>query len=633
MTNMYVIQVIPLRRGIELDALSYFSGVEYPLGALLQVPVRNSMMMGLVTNVSEVSTAKTALRAATFSLRKLPAQGDVQRLSPAYIRTAAALGAQYGAHQGSILYSLLPPEIQSGDITLPHTHYIDPEETHTPEILQAHKAERYASYRLLVRETFAHSGSVLIVVPTGVEAEDVQNALASGIDDRVIILTSTMPKKALKASYEALQDFSRSKLIIATSSHAMIERHDITLTIMEHARSPHYKDRIRPYLDYRDVLRMHSEYTGRRFLMGDILPRTEEEWARREDRYHTFGETPKRLQLEGKLEVVRMKDITIPNPTFALFSEPVIELLKESKKKKTHIFIFAARRGLAPVVACMDCGFIFRSPHSGAPYSLIRTTKHGAEERWFVCSTSGERVRASDTCEACGSWKLRERGIGIQFVHDELRKLLPSTPVVLFDHTSASTFKKACFLRDAFYDKKGGVMLGTSMAVPYLTAPIDTSIVVNMDALLATPTWRLEEENLALLLKLREITKGSVHVQMRSGTEPELLGYAKHATVEQFYTDELELRKSFNYPPYTTFIHLTWQGPLAIVKKLEEDVLRILGPFSISTYPSPTSPKDSLIMYGLLRTPASTWPHKDIIGALRQLPPSIRVVINPDRIV
>jgi primosomal protein N' len=272
----------------------------------------------------------------------------------------------------------------------------------------------------------------------------------------------------------------------------------------------------------------------------------------------------------------------------------------------------------------MDCGYIFRSPQSGAPYSLVRTQKQGAEERWFVCSTSGQRERAADTCTECGSWRLRERGIGIQHVHDELGKLLKDVPIILFDHMTASTYKKACFLRDTFYGTKGAVMLGTHMAIPYLVRPIDTAIVVNMDALLATPTWRLEEENLALLLSLREVTKGVVYIQLR-GTENDLISHAKHAAVEHFYT--------FNYPPFTTFIHLTWQGTPEVVRKLEKDVEETLHDFALSVYPSPNPPKNVLILYGLIRVSTKDWPDKKLAAALMRLPPSVRVVINPDRIV
>lgn len=628
---MFVTHVIPLRRGIGLDTLTYFGSTKYELGTLLTIPIRNSNVLGLVTEVNEVSTAKTAIRAATFTLRKIPDQIHTKKLGSAYIETARELSTLYGTHMGNILFNLLPPEIQHGDIPLPHTHHVPAEEVHAPQILTAHRAERFQTYRSLVRETFAHSGSVLIVVPTSTEAEGVREALARGIEDRVSVLTSTLGKRQLKASYEALQDFSRSKLIIATPSHAVLERHDITLTILEHARSPHYKERVRPYLDYRDVLRIHAKHTGRMYIIGDILPRAEDEHARREERFQTYGESPKRIALPGKLEIIPLKEKP-EDTTFSLFSPKIVPFLKEIKKKKQHVFLFAARRGLAPIVTCADCGIIFRSPESGAPYSLIRTVKNGVEERWFVCSTSGERIRAKDTCDVCGSWRLRERGIGIQFVHDELKKLLPGTPIVLFDHITASTYKKATFLRDTFYNTKGSIMLGTHMAIPYLTKPIDHTLIVNMDALLATPTWRLEEDNLALLLELREVTKGSVYVQSRT-KDIDLFTYAKHAEIESFYTDELALRKTYNYPPFSVFVHLTWQGTDDVVKKIETTVTELLTPFGVSVYQSPHAPKGSMIMYALIRVPKAEWPKAPLIALLKTLPPSVRIMLDPDRIV
>lgn len=628
---MFVTHVVPLSRGIGLNTLTYFGSTAYDVGTLITIPVRSTNILGLVIEVHEVSTAKTALRAATFTLKKIPDQPHLQKLGTAYIETARTLSTLYGAYVGTILFSLLPPEIQRGEISLPHTHHVPAQERHKPELLIAHRTERLQIYRSLVRETFAHSGSVLIVVPTSIEAVSVYESLARGIEDRVVMLTSTLGKRQLKTAYEALQDFSRSKLIIATPSHAVLERHDITLTILEHARSPHLKERTRPYLDYRDVLRIHAAQSGRRFILGDIVLRTEEEYARREDVFQTYGETPKRISLTGKLEILTRKETSESTP-FTLFSPKIVPLLKEVKKKKQHVFLFAARRGLAPIVTCADCGTVFRSPVSGCPYSLIRTHKNGTEERWFVCGTSGERIRAKDTCDVCGSWRLRERGIGIQFVHDELKKLLPGTPIILFDHITASTYKKALFLQETFYNTKGAIMLGTHMSIPYLTKPIDDAVIVNMDALLSTPTWRLEEDNLALLLELREITKGSVFVQSRT-KDIDLFTYAKHAEVESFYTDELALRKTYNYPPFSRFIHLTWQGTEVDVKKIETLVVERLASFQVNIYPSPHKPKEGVVMYALMRVPSTEWPKQTLIDALKTLPPSVRIMLDPDRIV
>lgn len=629
---MFVITVIPLRRGVVVDNLSYFSSKEYPAGTLVTIPIRNSSTIGIVTESKEVSTAKTALRAATFSLKKLPAQEGKHALGDAFIKTAKELSSLYASSVGAVLYNLLPPDVRTGDVNIPHTHYVTPTITHTPQVLQAKKSERYLAYRSLVRETFAHSGSVLLVVPSSVEADEIRKALENGIEDRIIMCTSSSTKSELKKAFLALEDFSRTKLIITTPSYAVIERHDITHVVIENARSSYYKELSRPYLDYRDVLRIHAKYTGRKILFADMLPRSEEEDLRRSEIYQTYNETLKRIELSGTLTSIDMNSEESKDVSFKLFSKEVEKTITDIKKKKERIFIFAARRGLAPLVACMDCKYIFRSKESGCPYSLVRTVRDGVEERWFVCSTSGERIRAVDTCPICGSWRLRERGIGIQQVYDELHKLFPQTPIILFDHITAKTYKKATFLRDTFYATKGAILLGTHMALPYLSEPIDHSVVVNMDALLATPTWRLEEENLALLLRLREVTKGTVFVQARS-KETGVFEYARHGSVENFYSDELELRKKFGYPPYTTFIHLTWQGTPQIVAKLETDIKTLLAEYNISLYQNPTSTKDSPIMYGLIRIPREEWPNTKLYTILRALPPTVRIIINPDRIV
>lgn len=629
---MFVITVVPLRRGTVIETLSYFSSEAYPEGTIIKVPIRNTLTLSLVTALEEVSAAKTALRAATFSLRKLPPQPDAQKLGDAFVATARDLARHYAAPLGSVLYNMLSPEIRSGEYALPHTHHVIHTDDAGVHMLQAVREERFRTYRSLVRETFAHGGSVLIVVPTSMEAEAVSRALSHGIDERQIILTSTSPKSELRKGYAALEDFSTTKLIITTTTHALIERHDITLVIIESARSSYFRDQNRPYIDCRDALRFHAAHTGRKLIFGDLLIRTEDEAVRRAEHFGTIGDAPKRIALPGTLKVSDIKKRDQASDQFSLFKESTLEAIKEVLKKKGRVFLFAARRGLAPIVTCMDCGHIFRSPESGAPYSLIRTHKDGAEERWFVCSASGERVRAADTCTICGSWRLKERGIGIQQIYDELHKHFPHAPIVLFDHMTARTWKRARFLQDTFYATKGAMLLGTPMALPYLTQSVDLSIVVNMDALLATPTWRLEEENLATLLRLRESTEGTVIVQTRASEAP-VLQHAKHATVEQFYTEELSLRKSFDYPPYTTFIHLTWQGTPEQVKEVETMIASVFSEFDIVIYPNPFSAQEKPIRYGLIRLPRDMWPHEKLATLLRELPPTVRVMIDPDKIV
>jgi primosomal protein N' (replication factor Y) len=296
------------------------------------------------------------------------------------------------------------------------------------------------------------------------------------------------------------------------------------------------------------------------------------------------------------------------------------------------VFLYAARRGLAPLIACYDCGHIFRCPDSGAPYSLLRTYKDGEEQRWFYSSTSGKRVRAADVCPQCGSWRLREHGVGIQQAYDDMRERFPKAELFLFDHTTANTHKKAQKIADAFFASKRAILLGTTMALPYLSRTIDTTGIISYEAMRAIPTWRADETVLSLLLYLREHTQRDVVVQTRSEPD-ELLEHARRGLIDQFYDGEIALRQALSYPPYSVFILLTFVGTKAHVEKIESELTRALSAWTPTFYSAPLSQPEKTVRYGLIRLSAREYPQKELLDALRLLPPYIRIEVNPDRIV
>lgn len=628
---MYVIEVTPLSRSAGLNTLSYYSGIKYDVGSLIDVPVRNKLIRGLVTGAEPVSAAKTAVRAATFTLRKLPEQKDLASLPPILIETAKNLTRTCPSSLGAILYSLLPPEVQSGDAILEsNLPCIGSYETPAVSVLQALEEERYRVYRSRIREAFAHRGSVLFVVPTAAHVERALELLSHGIENRIVSLSPHLtPKKRLSA-FKELHDLSRAKLIITTPSYSFIDRHDITNTIIEGSRSPHYKQRTRPYLDVREVLINIAKFTGRQILLGDLLPRSEDEHRRREDLYLTENEHPKRIAFSNKFEVLEITGQPESDETFRVLSPKLNKAIVKTLNNKGNVFLYAARRGLAPLIMCADCGHVFRCPDSGAPYSLFRTNKNGEEKRWFLCGTSGKRIKAADICADCGSWRLRERGIGIQNIHDELIATFPNTPIILFDHTTATTHRQAKRLIGEFYDHKGAILLATSKVLPYLDQPITLSAITSLDATRSIPSWRADEELFSLLLTIRERTNGNFIVQTRS-TVDDVIEFAKQGLVDQFYTDELELRESLRYPPFSTFIHLTMQGDAESVTELEKNLNENLSDYRPTFYNGPLSTKDKITRFGLIRT--GQWPDIELMDRLRTLPPVVRVEIDPPRIV
>lgn len=630
---MYIIEVTPLSRNPGLGSLSYYSSVKYEIGSLIDVPIRNKTVKSLVTGAEPVSAAKTAVRAATFTLKKLPEQKNLAGLPPILIETAKKITSTYPSNLGSILYSLLPLEVQNGDVTLEsNLPCIGSYETPAVSVLQALEEERFRVYRSRIREAFAHRGSVLFVVPTAAHVERALELLSHGIENRIVVLSPHLsPKKRLSA-FKELHDLSRAKLIITTPSYLFIDRHDIINTIIENARSPHYKQRNRPYLDTRNVLITMARFTGRQVLLGDLLPRTEDEYRRREDLYLTENEHPKRIAFSSKLEIIEMSGQPESDETFRILSPKLSKAIAKTIASKGNVFLYAARRGLAPLVMCADCGNVFRCPDSGAPYSLLRTYKNGEEQRWFLCGTSGKRIKAADTCSDCGSWRLKERGIGIQNIYDELSQTFRDTPIILFDHTTATTHRQCKRLIGDFYDQKGSILLATSKVLPYLDRPVALSAITSLDATRSIPSWRADEELFSLLLTIREKTVGSLMIQTRSAAD-EVIDYARQGLVDHFYSDEIALRENLGYPPFSVFIHLTIQGNAEAISHLENTIENILANYKPSFYSSPFSSQDKITRFGLIRINSGRWPDKDLMDLLRSLPPMVRIEIDPPRIV
>lgn len=630
---MYVIQVTPLIRGTQLESLSYFSSISYEIGSFLQVPIRGKNQAAIVTGAKPVSSTKTALKAATFSLRKLPNQSNVP-IVPSSIRlTAELLSKKYPASPGAILYNLLPPDIRSGARSFSSNESVMHNEDTTPQVLNARIDERFLFYQSHIRSTFAHRGSVLLVVPTTADIEYAAKELSQGITDRLVVISGTHPKKRRDAALLKLEDSSLSKLIITTPSFSYLERDDLQSIIIEQSASSHYVTRTRPYLDHRDALLAYAKSSGRSLILGDTLVRTEDEVKRRQDIYTTAGEEVKRIVFPSPLTILTQKDRPQTEVPFQLFSPTLIHSVENALEARGHVFLFAARRGLAPVVACIDCGHIFRCPDSNTPYSLVRTEKNGVEQRWFVSSTSGARIPAADVCTVCGSWRLRERGIGIQQVYDEWKSQMPDTDVTLLDHTTAPTPAKAQKIINEFYAKKSGVLIGTQIALPYLSRGVDVSAIISLDATRATPTWRADESLFRLLLRLRECTSREVLVQTRTEPDP-LIIFATRGAVERFYDEEIGLRQLLRYPPFCTFILLTWSGPVETVMNAEKNVKAIIDHEQAQFYTNPLSTPTKSHRHALIRVASEdTELYEELIQKVRRLPPYVKVEINPERIV
>ena len=68
---MKIVTVIPLEKGVFKTDLTYFTAKDIKNGSIVNVPVRNKKILGLVISCQDVSNEKSGIKGMPFNLKKI----------------------------------------------------------------------------------------------------------------------------------------------------------------------------------------------------------------------------------------------------------------------------------------------------------------------------------------------------------------------------------------------------------------------------------------------------------------------------------------------------------------------------------------------------------------------------------
>ncbi|MAF59625.1 MAG: hypothetical protein QF858_00920 [Candidatus Pacebacteria bacterium] len=629
---MYLSEVIPISRGITKDSLSYFSKEKLPIGSVVSVPIRGKRAPGLVYSIKNVRDEKSTLRDLPYSLKKLNKVKASLVFLPSFMRAAERTANFYAGSTGAVLSLVIPKSILEDPrkVKINNTPKDDKKETYEKVVLQADREEKFSTYRSLVREAFARKQSVYICFPTIHEVEQFAETSERGISKYTFILHSSLPKAELLKRWKSASGEAHPVLIIATGNFLGIPREDLKNIIVDHESSGAYRTLIRPFIDIRVFAEHLSRELGARLIFGDTFLRIETLYAHDEGDVAELAPLRFRPIAEANQDIIDMRqNKPSTKGSYDAISDELKELIHETRENSENLFIFSGRRGLAPTTVCCDCGGLVRSTKSDAPMVLHKTSRGNI----FVCHQNGEIRSAAERCKHCGGWRLTALGAGIQLIEEQVKEKAPKSGVFRVDSDSTNTPKKVAEVVEKFYSTPGSVLIGTEMALPYLSVPIPNTAVASIDSVLAIPDYRIEAKVFSLLLSIRSLTQKKFLVQTRNPSQ-RVIKYALSGNLLEFYREEIEMRRELNYPPFTYFISVTIEGRRPKIEKEIEEIEESLKDYDISIFSALTSAGAGLQhAHALIRVPSSTWPDNRLIAILRKLPPNIKVQVDPPRLI
>ncbi len=620
-TKTYRIEVAPITKAFSPRTISYFSSIRLARGALVKISIRSKTNYALVLSCQDARSVKSEIRKAGFSLKKIGRNDILKAGLPK--RTVDALeetARYYATNLGLLCHSLLPRVMLSKpELFLKlNTRNNRERNGHQLILFQMENEERYSQYRATVRERFAHGESVVIVVPTRLDAERLYETISIGIEKFVYLFSfDENDEKAGDTWQRALRE-SHPILFISTPRGIFLPRKDIKTIIIERENSRAYHTLTKPFLDMRLLIEAITRWNGYELILGDSVLSLETLSRERAVAEEITSHVSESSIIRWRLPAVtaRLIDNTSKQGdtgNFEIISKELKEFIEKALREKESIFLFGARKGLAPVSVCGDCGTVLSCANCGAP--VVLHLKGRASKRIYICHACGKEHESETLCKYCGSWKLVPLGIGTTEIARRVAEIFPETPVTLLDKEHASTNLRARKISDKF-KTDGGILVGTELAMIY-AGEVPYSAIVSIDSLFSVPDFHINERIFYLVSRLREMTTRECLIQSRN-VGREILNYSAQGLISEFYQNEIKEREAMLYPPFSIFIKITPPkvARLDRIKKIFQEW-------------QPDTLKDSIVM----RIMKENWPDEKLLRELALLTPEFSIRVNPTSIL
>lgn len=647
---MYIVSVIPIQKSKGRDNLSYFHPTEIPLGTIVSVPVRNKNINAIVISNEKALDLKSDIKKADFKLKKIDSIRGPSPFSIAFFESCMRLAEYTASNTGIIIKNLLPNIFLENIKSLKKNIQENQSEKDLKIkseklIFQALNRDRYSFYKTLIREAFAKRESIYMCVPTRYDIEQFLDIFSKGIESYVYAFHSEMPKRTIINNYNKIIGEEHPILIIGTGSFLSIPRQDIKTIIIEKESSDAYKQYGRPYADIRTFAEIFASLSKSKLILSDTLLRPE---TLERNNLGEFGEVASPLFRLPKTEreiIVDMREEIDEkgNKKFSVLGDTTIKMIRYAIEHNENVFLFANRKGLAPVTVCNDCGNTLLCPHCSTPIVLYgskqRTATKNTTPRVFMCNKCGKKETTETRCNKCGSWNLTPLGIGTDRVHDEIKNIFPNAKIIQIDKEQTPKDKDCRIAIEEFNRSKGSILIGTELAFSYIREEITHSAIISLDGLLSIPNFNITQKILHIIEKLHYITIRNLIIQTRLPDNP-ILEHILSGNVLPLYREDLNERKIYGYPPYKRLIKITFTGTKPETEKarhfidenLEEYEPQIFSAFVgkikgqyITNTVVKISPKDWKVP-----TSENIEINQNLKNILKSLPPSFSVDIDPE---
>ena len=376
---------------------------------------------------------------------------------------------------------------------------------------------------------------------------------------RLAVLHSRLTESERRRQWDRIRR-GEADVVIGARSAIFAPVPALGLLVIDEEHENSFKQETTPRYHARDVGILRAQLDNAPVVLGSATPSLES--------YHNslIGKYTRVLltrRIGGHplppVEIVDMREEWAGRGRVRPLSRRLEACMRGSLARGEQVILFINRRGFAPFIHCLRCGFVVKCPRCAVTLNFHRKINA------LACHYCGFQQRPPSECPECGLAGIRFAGMGTERVEAAVRELFPERAAIRMDSDTTRARRAHQEKLAAFGSGQAEILIGTQMIAKGLDFPNVTTVgVMNADVALHLPDFRSRERTFQLLAQVagrtgRGPAGGQVIVQTFMPRDPSIQAAARH-DYEAFAGYELPHRREMRYPPFGRMARIICRG-------------------------------------------------------------------------
>lgn len=539
---------------------TYLSPQPLLRGTRVEAPLKNRRLTGVVVTENAVPPENVQLKTILRVLDNEPLTG------PWSFELAQWIAQNNLCSLGEAINALLPSAIKEketpflkDEISFQSTITLSDEQTKAIETILNSEQQWYylrgqtgsgktEVYFRTAQEIIARGQGVIYLVPEISLTHQLIDEAVKRFGQVAVLHSGLTPSQRLKEWLRLKR--GEVPMVLGARSAIFAPMANIGLIIVDEEPELSYKSQSVPRFHARSVAMILSKWTKAKLVMGSATPSLEALEAIQRGLFVEL-KLGKRLAGGSPPKVHLVDTRTEKN----IISAPLAEAILKTHSEGFQSIILLNRRGYTNLFHCLNCHYEMHCPRCSVPMTYHKMQK------LMRCHHCGYETRPPSACPNCGSHEVGWAGYGTELVEQEMIRLFPQLRMQRFDTDTIKGRAQADKVLKMFYRGELDLLLGTQMIAKGLNFPkLKTVGILNADIGLSLPDFRAAERVYSLIRQTtgragRYLPNGEVYIQTY---RPDfwVMRYASEGQDDEFYKQELELRRQLLLPPFRRLLRV-----------------------------------------------------------------------------